>query len=117
MAAKIAGIRKGRGMTAPIRLYRPSNGTEGMCFFEGWCERCARDKEMSEGKPFDECSDDEICSIIADSFAFDVTDERYPSEWIYDANGEPCCTAFIPAGEAIPPPVDDKTLDLFGGEA
>ena len=108
-------------MTTPraakvIRLYRPSNGTEGMCFFEGWCERCARDKEMSEGKPFDECSDDEVCSIIADTFAFDVDDERYPREWIYDENGEPCCTAFIPAGEPIPVR-DTTTLDLFGSEA
>ena len=28
--------------------YRPSNGTEGDCFFAGWCCKCQRDKAMRE---------------------------------------------------------------------
>ncbi len=95
-----------------VRLYRPSNGTEGMIFYEGWCMHCARDKPMSEGKDYDECSDDEICQIIARAGGFDIDDPNYPLEWRYGKDGMPCCTAFVQSGHPVPLR-DDRTLDLF----
>lgn len=91
--------------------YRPSNGTEGECFFEAWCRFCARDKAMSEGKNYDECDDNEVCQIIADTFAYDVDDPKYPKEWIVKSDG-PTCTAFIQAGQPIPLR-DELTIDMF----
>ena len=81
---------------------------------EEWCSNCARDKSMNGEKDFDDCRDDELCQIIARSFAFDRNDERYPKEWRYDENGVPCCTAFVEQGKPIPPERDTKTIDMFG---
>lgn len=92
--------------------WRPSNGTEGECFFAAWCCQCQRDKAMREGADFDEC-DDEQCNLIARSFAHDVDDAEYPTEWQYGKDGQPCCTAFIPAGAEIPRPRCTQTLELF----
>lgn len=85
--------------------YIPSNGSEGVMFFDTWCRRCQRDKAMREGADFDECDDNELCEIIAASFRGKV------KEWIEDESG-PRCTAFIEAGHEVPF-VDTKTLDLF----
>lgn len=82
--------------------YRPSNGTEGELFFAAWCCNCQRDKAMREGVDFDECDDNEKCSIIGDTMAYDVDDPKYPKEWIIDARGHGCCTAFVEAGKEIP---------------
>jgi len=101
------------GMAKPGSPYRPSNGTEGECFFSAWCRKCARDKAMSEGKNLDDCSEPEVCRIIADTFAYDVSDPNYPKEWIHDSRGFPSCTAFIPLGEAIPLQRCTRTLDMF----
>jgi hypothetical protein len=91
-----------------MEKYRPSNGSEGECFFESWCRQCARDRSMREGEPIEECDDDELCDIIARSYRGDV------DEWVYGPDGEPMCTAFVPAGQPIPPPKDDRTPDMFG---
>lgn len=96
----------------PIRLYRPSNGTEGAWFWEAWCCRCQRDKAMREGADFDECDDNERCDIIANTMAFGIDEPSYPQEWRYDENGTPCCTAFVPAGDRVPER-DEHTLPLF----
>ena len=77
-----------------VRLYRPRSGTEGFGFMEAWCGNCSRDKEWSEGKPFDECGHDEACQIIADTFAYDITDPKYPREWVLAQDGRPMCLAF-----------------------
>lgn len=61
--------------------YRPSNGTEGDCFFAAWCCKCQRDKAMREGMDVDECDDNERCDIIANTMCYDVEDEEYPKEW------------------------------------
>lgn len=95
--------------------YQPSNGTEGDCFFSGWCRRCQRDKAMREGADYDECDDNEICRIPARTMAFNVEDDEYPNEWQYGQDGQPCCTAFVPEGEPIPPTRCDRTIDLFEG--
>lgn len=93
--------------------YRPSNGTEGECFFASWCRQCQRDKALREGVDFDECDDDERCDIVARTCAFDVEDAGYPAEWQYGKDGQPCCMAFIPAGDEIPMPRCTQTLELF----
>ena len=93
--------------------FRPSNGTEGELFYRAWCYGCQRDKAMREGCDVAECDDNERCEIIADTMCFDVDDPQYPSEWQYGKDGQPCCTAFVPSGSAVPPPRCDKTVDMF----
>lgn len=93
--------------------YQPSNGTEGEIFTDVWCRNCARDRSMREGDPIEECDDDELCDIIARTFAYDVDDPRYPTEWQYGHDGQPMCTAFVPAGEKVPPPKGERTQDMF----
>lgn len=39
-------------------------------------------------------------------------DAEYPAEWQYDKTGQPCCTAFVPAGEPIPTPLCPHTMAL-----
>lgn len=96
--------------------YQPSNGTEGECFFDSWCRQCARDRSMREGDDFDDCDDDEVCGIIANTMAYNPEDEEYPKEWQYGENGQPRCTAFVPAGQPVPPPRDEHTIDMFNDE-
>lgn len=83
--------------------YRPSNGTEGDCFFAAWCRNCQRDKAMREG-----------CDIIANTMCHDIEDEQYPQEWQIGADGQPCCTAFVPDGQPLPIPRCTMTQDMFG---
>lgn len=84
--------------------YQPSNGTEGEVFMSHFCFRCERDK-------------DHDCEILCRSMAFSVEDAEYPIEWQYGADGQPKCTAFIQAGEAISAPRCEHTVDMFGGGA
>ena len=67
------------------KAYRPSNGTEGMSFYGSWCDRCANDKPEAE---------DGGCRILYRTLAFQIGEPEYPSEWVYDEKGNPCCTAF-----------------------
>lgn len=83
-----------------LRPYRPSNGTEGMGFMEAFCFQCERDR-------------DEDCQILANTFAYDVTDAEYPAEWVCDESGARC-TAFVQEGEPLPTPRCTKTTDMFG---
>ena len=94
--------------------YRPSNGTEGDCFFAAWCHNCQRDKAMREGCDIDECDDNERCEIIASTMCFNVEDAEYPQEWQIGKDGQPCCTAFVPAGQPLPAPRCSVTQDMFG---
>lgn len=64
------------------KRYRPSNGEEGIAFMADWCDRCSRDREHGG------------CSIVALTLCLKVDNPEYPSEWVYDADGQPCCTAF-----------------------
>lgn len=95
-----------------IKLYRPSNGTEGDIFISQWCCNCARDKSFSEGVDVDLCSADEICQIINKTMAYDIDHEEYPREWQYNAKGAPICTAFRQTGENVKYRCE-KTLDMF----
>jgi hypothetical protein len=91
--------------------YQPSNGTEGECFISNWCGNCARDKPMSEGKPFEECDDNELCDILSRSY-HNINDPDYPTEWQYGSDGQPRCHAFVEVGQPIPAK-DDHTSDMF----
>lgn len=65
--------------------YQPSNGTEGMIFYERWCDRCHRERHGRE------------CSIYTRTMAYDLGDKKYPREWVKDIGeypGNPRCTAF-----------------------
>ena len=95
--------------------YQPSSGTIGESFIAGWCGNCARDKALREGIDIDECDDNERCDIVGRTMAYNVADPEYPSEWIYDQDGHPCCTAFIPSGDPVPAPRCEHTNDMFGG--
>lgn len=88
--------------------YRPSNGTEGADFQDHWCCNCERDSGYSDDTP------ERGCQILADTFAFDIKDPRYPKEWVYDKDGYGCCTAFVAIGKEIPYRCD-QTIDLFDG--
>lgn len=66
-----------------MKKYRPSNGSEGMWFTERFCERCAHDQDT--GKE---------CPILMRTMLHEVDEPEYPSEWTYDQDGKPTCTAF-----------------------
>ncbi|MDH5259299.1 MAG: hypothetical protein OEX07_14890 [Gammaproteobacteria bacterium] len=83
------------------KKYRPSNSTEGDIFIAEWCNQCEKNKTPG-------CE----CQILADTFIFQENDPAYPEEWIYSKQGNPCCTAFIPAGTVLTVRCD-KTIDMF----
>lgn len=97
----------------PLKRYRPSNCTEGAEFISHWCGHCARDLALNGAKIYYQCTDDELCSIVAATYAYDVNDEDYPREWVHDEDG-PRCTAFVPAGENVPTERCPHTVDMFG---
>lgn len=88
--------------------WMPSNGSEGEAFWEQWCMNCARDLPMSQGKNIDECSDDEKCQILADSFVCETI-----KEWVVGKNGRPECTAFVHVDEETPAQRCQLTIDMF----
>lgn len=107
-------------MNAPVKLYRPSSGTEGECFIADWCYGCKRDRVMNGSVCADDARDEDYCQILGATFRCNTDDPEYPREWRYDADGCPECAAF----EAVDAPEgpscavrDDVTADLFGGAA
>lgn len=92
----------------PGEQWKPSNASSGEAFLSHWCGNCARDKAMREGVHIDDCDDNEKCEIIGASFRGEAIEWRLIGD-------EAKCIAFIPAGQPIPPPRDDKTLDMFDG--
>lgn len=94
--------------TVKGKPYRPSNGTEGMIFIEGWCGKCWHDRQMRANP--EGC---EGCEILARSFAYSIDDPEYPKEWRYDEIGLPMCAAF--RREELGEPRDEAAAvaDLF----
>lgn len=93
----------------PVRLYRPSNGTEGEGFMAVYCEECERDRLFREGRG-------EGCEILSRSLIFDIDDEAYPTEWQY-RDGRGTCTAFLPSAEpgaAYRPATPDSDVEALG---
>lgn len=83
--------------------YRPSNGTEGMCFMGEWCDCCARDEKFRETQ-----DGADSCPIAAATFVYAVDDPKYPKEWVYDAKGHPICTAWVIEGQPFEQTEADK---------
>ena len=50
---------------------------------------------------------------IEATYGLYVDDPGYPVEWQYDKNGQPCCIAFIPAGQPTTEPRCTHTQELF----
>lgn len=92
----------------PGERYMPSSGTEGMCFQDQWCSRCARDAELSGTKHIDDCGEDDWCPIVAASYRDEAV------EWRELDSGECVCLAFVEAGTEPPPPRCEHTSDMFG---
>jgi hypothetical protein len=93
----------------PGERYQPCNGTEGEYFHAMWCEECERDKVMS-GQATQEQADADpglYCQILNNSFH-----DEGVAEWVIGKDGQPCCTAFVPVGQAVPYRCPN-TPDLF----
>jgi hypothetical protein len=58
-----------------IRLYRPSNGTEGEGFMAAWCARCQRDQASR-----DDPGGFDGCEIIGRTMALAIDHADYPRE-------------------------------------
>ena len=67
-----------------MKLYRPSNGTEGEIFMEKFCYQCIHDDFNNE----------KYCEILSDTMIYDINDSEYPKEWHYDKNNKPVCAKF-----------------------
>lgn len=73
----------------PGKPYQPSNGTDGMCFTDAYCDRCESDalyRETDHGP--------DGCQILAASMLYTIGEPEYPKEWKYGDDGYPTCTAF-----------------------
>ncbi len=90
--------------------YRPGSGTEGMSFDDHWCEHCTRDRPYRDD-PDNHDPAIHGCQIIADVFAYETDNPKYPKEWVYGADGVPKCTAFTT--DPSKPVRCGKTADLF----
>lgn len=101
-----------------MKSYIPSNGTEGMWFAEKFCEQCIHCNPDPSKKP--------QCDIMARAWLHGINDKEYPTEWVYDENGEPTCLAHVKWDwgndgdpedpdnpNAPPPPPDPNQLNLF----
>lgn len=62
--------------------YRPANGTEGDCFFEGECLGCIHQTDLNQNH---------ICETESLSFWASKDDPLYPIELQYGPDGQPCC--------------------------
>jgi len=72
-----------------MKSYRPSNGTEGMCFVSEFCEQCIHEKFIHTSN-----DNDKKCDIFSATMLYDIGEAEYPKEWIYQDN-KPICTAFV----------------------
>ena len=75
-------------MEAEPKLYRPSNGTEGMDFTERFCDQCVHEEKYQRTQ-----EGEDACVILSNSMRYEIDDPDYPKEWIYQ-NGRAVCTKF-----------------------
>lgn len=69
------------------KKYQPSNGTEGSWFEDKFCMNCLHTNPDPCKKP--------QCEIWCRAVCWNVNDEHYPKEWIYDKDNKPTCTAWV----------------------
>lgn len=69
--------------------YRPSNGTEGQMFEDRFCCHCRKfvDEEADE----DEAAG---CRLPDLAMLYEISDPKYPKQWVFDADGRPTCKEF-----------------------
>jgi len=65
-----------------MKLYRPSNGTEGEMFQEKNCLKCVY-WGIGLG-----------CPIYLQTIMFAVDEDDYPNQWRYDKDDKPICNCF-----------------------
>lgn len=95
-------------MCKPGEKYRPSNGSEGMCFMAEFCDQCAYDakyKETQDGA--------DGCEIICLTMVSNASDEDYPPEWTYTEDGKPTCTKYLHEDYPLPAERCKRTEDMF----
>lgn len=107
-------------MGKPGDIYQPSNGTEGVAFVSEFCDNCIHEKFNHTYK-----EGDKKCDIFSRSLLHDTIEEGYPTEWTYDEEGSPTCTAHVKWDwgngdpddpdnpKAPPPPTPANQLDMF----
>lgn len=106
------------GKCSAEKLYRPSNGTEGMIFEEHYCSQCIHDNP--------DPNHPKKCELIVRAMCFYETEPEYPLEWTYDALGHPRCTNYVNWNwssdgdpndpdnpKKLPDPPDPRQLSLF----
>lgn len=107
---------------AAENTYYPSNGTEGVSFMEDFCDQCIHQNP----DPDPQYTKAKNCEICLRTMCHYPSEQEYPKEWIYDANGRPTCTAWVKWDwdndgdpddpdnpKAPPPPPDPRQLNLF----
>lgn len=67
-----------------MRKYKPSNGTEGMIFWEKYCMNCTQFDPLEGGT--------KDCDIMMRSMMYDIEDPEYPEEFTIDETNAPICT-------------------------
>ena len=98
-------------MKEEIKLYRPSNGTEGDGFIFKFCAECIHDSQFRGGRKY--------CNILNRSLMYDKNEKGYPKQWRYDENGQPTCTKFSQyypghgTKKPRPKPVSGNQLVMF----
>jgi hypothetical protein len=79
---------KSEATVGELKLYQPSNGTEGDYFMEKYCDNCyhesGRGNESPEGS----------CPILISTMFYDIKDDKYPNQWRY-VDGKETCIAFF----------------------
>jgi hypothetical protein len=65
-----------------MKLYRPSNGTEGERFMSKYCYNCEHD------------NDQDGCPILMRTMIYDVHDKEYPVEWVTSDTDGAVCVAY-----------------------
>jgi len=65
----------------PGETYQPCNGSEGTAFIDHFCSKCGKDLQ-------------EDCDVLTATMILPSGDPNYPTEWVYNENGNPTCTAF-----------------------
>lgn len=67
--------------------FRPSNGTEGMIFEEHFCHCCIHEKWVHT-----QDDADMKCEIYSNMILFEIKEDGYPVELVFDSEGWPVCT-------------------------
>ena len=71
-----------------MRLYRPSNGSEGMSFIETYCATCIHEEWMQT-----QSDSAKKCGILSRTYLYGIEDSEYPNEWRY-VDGQPKCIKY-----------------------